>query len=173
MLCNALVCSHLTYILRPSTTTSNLVRIFSHTCFCQETKTIKPTVIFTTSCLVNSILKRTGIHYKSCVQSAISINLAFYHADRTNASNHISWSQPAGQDGAAHLPRAQLLTASSTTARLHQTVLSSPRACPAQTTSQADGQEAPDRHLKTITHHPSCKAMRFSRPASLLLSKQI
>lgn len=96
---SALVHSHLTYILRSSTTTSNLVRIFSHTYFCQETKTIKLTVIFTTSCLVNSILKRTGIHYKSCVQSAISINLSFYCTNRMNPTNHISWNGLAGLDG--------------------------------------------------------------------------
>lgn len=96
---SALVCSHLTYILRSSITTSNLVRIFSHTYFCRETKTIKLTVIFTTSCLVNSILKRTGIHYKSCMQSAISINLSLYCTNRMNPTNHISWNGLAGLGG--------------------------------------------------------------------------
>lgn len=99
LLCSALVYRHLTHILRSSTTTSNLVRIFSHTHFCQETKTIKLTVIFTTSCLVNSILKRTGIHYKSCMQSPISINLSFYCTNRMNPTNHISWSGLAELDG--------------------------------------------------------------------------
>ena len=95
----ALVHSHLTYISRSSRTTSNLVRIFSHTYFCQKTKTIKLTVIFTTSCLVNSILKHTGIHYKSCMQSDISINLSFYCTNRMNPTNHISWNGLAGLDG--------------------------------------------------------------------------
>lgn len=96
---SALVHSHLTYILRSSTTTSNLVRIFSHTYFCQQTKTIKLTVIFTTSCFVNSILKHTGIHYKSCMQSAISISLSFYCTNRMNPTNHISWNGLAGLGG--------------------------------------------------------------------------
>lgn len=73
---SALVHSHLTYILRSSTTTSNLVRIFSYAHFCQETKTIKLTVIFTTSCLVNSILKHTGFIIKAaCNQPFLSIFL--------------------------------------------------------------------------------------------------
>lgn len=95
---STLVRSHLTYILRSGTTTSNLVKISSHTYFCQETKTVKLTVIFTTSCLVNSILKLTGINYKSCMQSAISISLSFYCTNRMNPSNHISWNRLAGLD---------------------------------------------------------------------------
>lgn len=91
--------SHLTYILRSSTTTSNLVRIFSYTYFCQETKTIKLTVIFTTSCLVNLILKHTGIHYTSCMQSAISINLSSQCINRMKPTNHISWNGLAGLGG--------------------------------------------------------------------------
>lgn len=96
---STLVRSPLTYILRASTTTSSLVRTSSHTYFRQEIETIKLTVIFTTSCLLNLILKLTGINSKSCMQSAISINLPFYCTNRTNLTNHISWNRLAGPDG--------------------------------------------------------------------------
>lgn len=49
-------------------------------------QTIKSTVIFTTSCLVNLILKCTGIHYKNYMLSATSIKLSFY--------NTIEWTLP-------------------------------------------------------------------------------
>lgn len=99
LLGSALTCSCLTYILRSSTTTSSLVRIFPHIYFCQETEPIKLTIIFTTGCLVNLILKCMGIHYKSCVQSALSINLSFYCTNRKNPANHISWNGLARLDG--------------------------------------------------------------------------
>lgn len=103
---------------------------------------------FTTSCLVNTVPKCTGIHCESCMSS---LHLSFYHTNRTTTPVGIS-----GQD--------QMDLPPPTLHPLHH------HRADHMSSQQRRNPRWPSVSNSTL---PGRKAAKFSRPASSTISKKV